>query len=60
VPSKKLTASRLAAALTEVTSVPSYRVRSGELGELVRGEGGHARVVERIGALEGKHNYTRA
>jgi hypothetical protein len=40
--------------------LPSYRVRSRELGELVRGEDGHARVVERIAALEGTHNYTRA
>ena len=54
IPARQLTASRLSAALTEVTSVPSYRVRSRELGELVRGEDGHARVVERIAALEGR------
>jgi sterol 3beta-glucosyltransferase len=60
IPARQLTASRLVAALTEVTSVPSYRVRSGELGELVRGEDGHARVVDRIAALEGTHNYTPA
>jgi sterol 3beta-glucosyltransferase len=60
IPARHLTASRLAAALTEVTSKPSYLVRSRELGELVRGEDGHARVVEHIAALEGTHNYTRA
>jgi len=60
IPARQLTASRLAAALTEVTSVPSYRARSRELGELVRGEDGHARVVERIAALDGTHNYARA
>jgi sterol 3beta-glucosyltransferase len=60
IPARQLTASRLAAALTEVTSVPSYRIRSQELGELVRGEDGHGRVVERIAALDGTHKYAPA